>query len=308
MTLDWRDRVADLRQMAGVRRITLDDGPERGVRALSFDTGGGLAFWVLADRSLDIGPLSFCGMPVGWHHPAGFIAPGLHDAQADGGKGIQRSLSGFLVTCGLDNARQPRDGLPLHGSLPLTPARVTGCGEDWDRPDPVLYAEGEVTNAHLQGACLRLFRRIEAPVGEARVTVIDRVENIGPEGAEMRVLYHTNFGFQMVDDGTALTLDGQPMAAVDGETVCHSTPEGFAVEMARPACARWPAARVRMESGLAFLQVWRDARPRRNILALEPANCDRLADGTSGPGKWLEPGESWRTRLDYTFTSENQER
>ncbi len=307
MTPDWRDRVADLRQVASVRRIVLDDGPERGVRALAFDTGGGLAFWVLADRSLDIGPLGFRGMPVGWQHPAGFVAPGLHDAQADGGTGIQRAMSGFLVTCGLDNARQPRDGMPLHGSLPLTPARVTGCGEAWDREEPVLHAEGEVTTAHMGGACFRLFRRIEAPVGAARLTVIDRVENIGPERAEMRVLYHTNFGFPMVDYGMELTLGGQEIAAEHGAPVCHPTPIGSSVDLTRPGCTRWPSARMRMESDLPYFQVWRDARPRRNILALEPSNCDRAADGTSGPGTWLEPGESWRTRLSYTFTSQNQE-
>lgn len=304
---DWVEQVADLRQLASVRRITLDEGPERGVRALSFDTGGGLAFWVLADRSLDIGPLSFRGMPLAWQHPAGFIAPALHDAQADGGTGIQRSLSGFLVTCGLDNARQPKEGLPLHGSLPLTPARVTACAEDWDRPDPLLFAQGEVTTAHLGGACFRLHRRIEAPVGGTSLTLTDRVENIGPEPAEMHILYHTNFGFPMVTEETGLRLDGAPLAAVDGETRCYPTPKGATADITRPACTDWPGVRAQIESDLPYFQVWRDARPRRNILALEPSNCDREADGTSGPGTRLAPGESWQTRLRYTFSSGNQE-
>ncbi|TCS59732.1 uncharacterized protein DUF4432 [Primorskyibacter sedentarius] len=299
----WAENVADLRQLASVRRITLDDGPERGVRALSFDTGGGLAFWVLADRSLDIGPLSFRGMPLAWQHPAGFIAPGLHDAQADGGTGIQRSLSGFLVTCGLDNARQPKDGLPLHGNLPMTPARVTAWGEDWDRPDPLLYVEGDVVTAHLRGACFRLHRRIEAPAGAASLTLIDRVENIGPEPAEMHVLYHTNFGFPMVDAGTTVTLDTAPLAAKDGESRCHPTPGGATAEITRPACADWPGVSAEIHSDLSYFQVWRDARPRRNVLALEPSNCDRADDGTSGPGTRLEPGDSWQTRLTYTFSS-----
>lgn len=302
----WAENVADLRQLASVRRITLDEGPERGVRALSFDTGGGLAFWVLADRSLDIGPLSFRGMPLAWQHPAGFIAPGLHDAQADGGTGIQRSLSGFLVTCGLDNARQPKDGLPLHGNLPMTPARVTAWGEDWDRPDPLLYVEGDVVTAHLRGACFRLHRRIEAPVGAASLTLIDRVENIGPEPAEMHILYHTNFGFPMVDAGTTVTLDTAPLAAKDGESRCHPTPDGATVEITRPACADWPGVSAGIHSDLPYFQVWRDARPRRNVLALEPSNCDLTANGTSGPGTRLAPGECWQTRLRYTFSSTSQ--
>ena len=54
---DLAPLVGDLRQVASVRRIVLDDGAERGVRALAFSTGDGLDFWVLTDRSLDIGPL-----------------------------------------------------------------------------------------------------------------------------------------------------------------------------------------------------------------------------------------------------------
>lgn len=262
---------------------------------------------MLADRSLDIGPLGFRGMTLAWQHPAGFIAPALHDPQADDGTGIQRSLSGFLVTCGLDNTRQPREGVPMHGRLPLTPARVIACGEDWDRSDPLLFAEGEVTSAHLGGACFRLHRRIEAPVGGASLTVTDRIENIGPETARMQILYHTNFGYPMVSEATRLCLDGAPLAAEDGKSQCCSTPGGATADIARPACAHWPGAHARIESDLPFFQVWRDARPRRNILALEPSNCGRRADGTSGPSTRLAPGESWHTRLRYTFSSVNHE-
>lgn len=307
MIHDWQHQVADLRQLAAVRRITLDDGPERGVRALSFDTGGGLAFWVLADRSLDIGPLSFRGMPLAWQHPAGFVAPGQHDAEADSGTGIQRSLSGFLVTCGLDNARQPRAGMPLHGTLPLTPAHVTACGADWDRPDPMLFATGEVTTAHLGGACFRLHRRIEAPVGGATMTLIDRVENIGPEPAEMHILYHTNFGYPLVAADTTVRLDGVPLSLGDQHTACHPTPKGGSADISRAASDGWPSAKVQIESDLPFVQFWRDARPRRNVLAIEPSNCDRTADGTSGTGTWLAPGESWQSHQKYTFLSGNQE-
>ena len=123
-----RPLAGDLRQLASIRRITLDDGPERGVRALAFSSGGGLDFWTLSDRSLDIGPLWFRGTPVAWQGPAGFVGPALLDAQCDGGRGIERCFSGLLVTCGLDHIRKP-PGMTLHGGLPLTPARVTSYGE-----------------------------------------------------------------------------------------------------------------------------------------------------------------------------------
>lgn len=311
-----RDLTPDLRQLASVRRVVLDDGPERGVRALVFSTGGGLDFWVLSDRSLDIGQLSWRGTPLAWQHPAGFVSPALHNAQADSGTGIQRSLSGFLVTCGLENARQPRAGYPLHGSLPLTPTRVTACGEDWQRPRPVLFVEGEAVSAHLGGACFRLTRRIEAPIAGNSLTLEDRVENIGPEPAELMVLYHLNFGFPLVAPDTRVDLEGRTVTSP-----CKEQPEAlmqcvrvdgaptFDASVSRPAAGGWPGISVRIEGDTAplpYVQVWRDPRPRRNILAIEPSNCARLADGTSGTGMLLKPGDSWASRLRFTFSPDAQ--
>ncbi len=120
---DLRSLTGDRRQVASVRRIMLDEGPERGLAALAFSTGGGLDFWVLADRALDIGPLWWRGMPVAWQSPAGFRHPSLVDPEEDGGRGFERAFSGFLMTCGLDHTRQPVDGRPMHGRLHALPAR-----------------------------------------------------------------------------------------------------------------------------------------------------------------------------------------
>jgi hypothetical protein len=307
--------VGDRRQLASVRQVELRDGAEAGVRALVFSTGGGLDFWVLQDRSFDIGALSWRGLPLAWQHPAGFARPGLHAGGADGGTGIERSLGGFLVTCGLDNARQPQDGLPLHGSLPFTPARLTACGEDWEALTPVLYAEGEVTDLHLSRGGFRLTRRIEAPIAGSRLSITDRVENVGPAPAEMRVLYHMNLGFPAIGRGTRVALDGAPVALAEagagsGEPGVDCHPAGgadglFRVDLARPRSGQWPGLALRLEGpsgALPFVQFWRDSRPRRNVLGIEPSNCARNEDGTSGPGTRLAPGESWSARLDITFT------
>lgn len=284
------------RQFASVRGIVLDDGPERGTRALAFSTGGGLDFWLLTDRTMDIGPLWHRGVPLAWQHPAGFVAPGLHASHADGGTGIERTLSGLLVTCGLDNPRQPARGLPLHGSLPLTPARLLAHGEDWDAPEPCLFAEGEVVQAHLSGACFRLRRRVEAAIGGTRLRIRDRVENIGPEPAALRILYHLNFGFPAVGPGALVELDGRQIPAGSG-VACHrsSAPDRF-----RARLLGRNGVRVAVDgpvAALPFVQVWSDPRPRRNVLAIEPANCDRLRDGTSGEGRVLAPGETWAADL-----------
>ena len=165
-----RRLVGDLRQVASVRRIVLDDGQERGVRALAMSTGGGMDFWILTDRSFDIGPVWCDGRPVAWQGANGFRSPTLHDAEADGARGFNRSFSGFLVTCGLDHVRQPDGPHPLHGRFPFTPARVVAYGEDWERDEPVLFGEGETVQSRYGGECIVLRRRIEAPIGGREIS------------------------------------------------------------------------------------------------------------------------------------------
>lgn len=302
-----RPLVGDLRQVASVRRIVLDDGAERGVRALAFSTGGGLDFWAMADRSLDIGTLSLCGAQLGWQSPAGFRSPALGGPDDDGGFGFNRSFSGFLVTCGLDHIRQPRDGHPLHGRLPHTPARLIACGEDWNAPEPLLFCEGEIVQWRCGGEGYSLRRRIEAPIGGRTVRIRDRIENIGTAPGPLHLLYHFNLGYPLVASGAAVDLNGTPvvgpLAAVpdagsrpavdifscEGEaTQCHvrRADGGHQVRF------RWNGA------ALPFLQVWRDLRPRSCVLSIEPCTAGRDADGANTGAPTLAPGDVARFEVD----------
>ena len=53
--------VGNISQVGGVRMVTLDDGPERGVRAAEFRSGEGFNFMVLLDRGMDLGPAEYEG-------------------------------------------------------------------------------------------------------------------------------------------------------------------------------------------------------------------------------------------------------
>jgi hypothetical protein len=304
---ELRSRVGDLRQSASVRRIALDDGVERGVRALAFSTGGGLDFWALADRSLDIGPLWWRGMPLAWQSPAGFRSPALHDAEGDGGLGFSRGFSGFLVTGGLDHIRHPANGQPLHGRLPFTPARVTAYGEDWDRE--VLFCEGEVTLARHGAETLRLRRRIEAAVGGTSLTIFDTVENLGPRPWPQASLYHFNLGFPAIADGAIVEAGGEtllgpllvPDQAMAPESICH--PSGGRCDVLTPLSEGGTLA-VRFAwsaQTLPYLQLWHDLMPGVCVLSVEPCTSDKRPGGLSGEEKILGPGESRRYQLTVSI-------
>ena len=303
-----RPLAGDLRQLASVRRIVLDDGPERGVRALAFSTGGGLDFWALADRSLDIGPLWYRGMQLAWQAPSGFANPALLNRLDDGGRGIERWFSGLLMTCGLEHLRQPAGGV-LHGHLPMIPARISAYGEDWDRAEPVLFCEGEVTQAKVNGEAWRLHRRIEAPIGGSLLRLTDRVENLTAAPRPFGLMHHVNFGFPLVQHGAGVDLDGTDLLTLDTGT-------SGARLRSLAAGTGWRSCTVSASLGeqrlaatlgfdadaLPFLQLWHNLDPATRVLAIEPCTSDRLPTGESGPELVLAAGATHTARLEMSFT------
>jgi hypothetical protein len=306
-----RVMVGDLRQIAAVRRITLDDGAERGVRALAFSTGGGLDFWALSDRALDIGPLWWRGVQLAWIGPGGFRSPFLHDAESEGGQGFGRMLGGLVNTGGLDHIRQPQNGQPLHGRFAFTPTNVRAYGEDWDRPDPLLYAEAEATQGVRGGPSLRLHRRIEARIGGTSLTIIDTVANIGAKPVPQAILYHCNLGFPSISQGTIVVAGGVtllgPIVAPDpdADTVVTSHivmgETGECRVQSRLADGRAFAVVFRFDAKtLPYLQLMHDLRPHAMIVAIEPCTSARHDGGLSGPERMLAPGETRCYRLDIS--------
>jgi hypothetical protein len=308
-----RPLVGDLRQLASVRRIILDDGPEAGVRALAFSTGGGLDLWVMADRSLDIGAVWYRGIPIAWQSPVGFRSPMLHRAEEDGGRGFNRSFTGFLVTCGLDHIRQPAGGQPLHGRMPFTPARVLAYGEDWERPEPVLYCEGEVVQAQYGGEALRLRRRIEALIGGSEFRIEDTIENLGAEPSPQAMLYHFNLGYPAMAAGSEVRLDERLIFGPIRLPDPHDTPASVshpAGDRARAACrlstpsasgATFDLTLTFATDTLPHLQLWRDLRPNVGVLALEPCTSEQPKDGTSASEPLIMPSDRRRYSLSLAF-------
>lgn len=213
---DLRARMGMLSQVAGVRLMTLGDGVERGVRMLEFRTGTGLRFTVLVDRAMDIADCDWRGMAMGWHSPAGFRHPGLHEYEGEGGLAWARSFSGLMVTCGLDHilfmnevpadnyiyGPKPTVSHSLHGRIGTIPARLTGYGERWEGGRCILWAEGIVQQSAVFGEDLHLIRRIEADVGSNEIRLSDRVVNHGFYRTPHMLLYHINLAWPLLDEGS----------------------------------------------------------------------------------------------------------
>jgi len=211
--------AGDVSALGGVRSVVLDNGVERGLRALEFRTGTGLAFDVLVDRAMDIGPAEHGGRSFGWRSATGFRHPALHEYRDEDGLAWLRSFSGLVVTAGLDHtlftaevdASQYRYPFRktvwngLHGRVANIPAHLLGYGEEWRTEDTcTLWAEGEIRQAAIFGEHLRLRRRIEAELGGNAIRLIDTVTNHGFDPTPHMLLYHINLGWPLVDEGARL--------------------------------------------------------------------------------------------------------
>ncbi len=321
-------RIGRLEQAAGVRLVTLDDGIERGVRVLEFRTGSGFSFDVLVDRAMDIGRCEHNGRALGWQSAAGFAGPWYYEPR---GLGWLRGFGGgLLTTCGLEHAlfmaedtaahygypAKQTEEFGLHGRISYRPARLTGYGERWEGETCILWATGEVIQAMPYGERLVLHRRIEARLGESRLTVQDRVENIGEVPTPHMFLYHVNVGFPALDEGSELLIratNPRPLRdfSAEGYTRFHGPERGYVEQVVEHDVqpepdGAVPAAVVNRALGfgayeifnqrqLPFHFIWRMLGHGSYVIGVEPCTnrpAGRLDARARGELIELAPGES----------------
>ena len=205
---DLLRRVGDVSQIAGIRRSTLLDGRERGVKVFEFRTGGGLNFTVVPSRGMDIANAEFRGTPLAWVSPSGLMAPDFFDP-----RNALRSFSGgLLTTCGMMNVgpagEDEGEELPFHGRVSNTPAHQVTADARWERDRLTLMTQGIVRETSASGYTLEMTRNISSVAGSRKIRITDIVENIGFLDAPFMFLYHINAGFPVVDEGSELVLAG----------------------------------------------------------------------------------------------------
>ncbi|GAA1626569.1 aldose 1-epimerase family protein [Leucobacter chromiireducens] len=316
-------RVGHLKQLAGIDDLVETQGSARGARRLILTSGGGLTVEIHPDRALDVGAVTFRGVPIAWHSPTGFTAPGLSvNAETEWLRGFG---GGLLATCGLDafGPASLDDGVayPMHGRVGSVPATVTRT----EVTETELVVTGEVRQAAVFGENLVLRRRISVPLGGSSVVVEDRVTNESPSAAGHMVLYHANIGWPLLDEAAVLEIPStsvtprDPAAEsgmVDWFQISGPVP-GYAEQVFKHDFSGRGIAKVAVDNPgrdlrltLAFdsatlpaLHQWKMLGEGHYVLGLEPTNVDwswgRAAARTAGVLPTLEPGESVDYRLEF---------
>ncbi len=325
-------RVGDISQIARIKPYRLQEGLEDGVQALDVSTGNGLSFTVLAGRGLDISSAHYNGRSLAWRSATTDSHPAYFDHEGERGRGWLRGFyGGLVVTCGLTyagaNGEDEGQFYGIHGRVSNLPATNVQWDGRWEQDDYLLTVRGQVRQATVFGENIRMTREITARLGERRLFLRDRVENLGYKRTEHMMLYHINIGFPVVNDYARLiapTLSATPRDADAEEgkeqfaafqpptagyrekvyfhefapdasgrvTAAIVNPEGEAGDAAGPGlgvyCAYRPAQLPR------FIE-WKMMDAGTYVVGMEPANClvmGRAHDRAAGTLQFLEPGES----------------
>lgn len=186
-------RISNMAQIASITRYTVTHGEAKDLSVIDCNNGK-LRFLINESKACDIMQVYHKGVNISFISKNGFTKRELPFAS--------RFEGGMIYTCGLDNAGR-REGFEIHGSLHNTPSEVTRC----DIQDGTITVEAVMRCTALFGKNLVLRRRITSKLLGDTVTLEDVLTNEGYRDENYCLLYHTNLGYPMLDEGAELKLD-----------------------------------------------------------------------------------------------------
>jgi len=203
----YKDKIINPHQVGGIETYVCDNGAAKGSRVAWINTGSGLRFMVAIDRGLDIVDAFYNDCSLSWLSHNGLSAPRA-DA-ADGLKWLSNFPGGLLTTCGLSHVGGPEEGFGLHDRYSNLPAALESVVQPCLRTDELeMSITGVVRQSTVFGPNLQLKRTISCRLGEPTIRIRDVVTNVGNTATPLMLLYHCNFGWPLVDEGTRIVYEG----------------------------------------------------------------------------------------------------
>lgn len=321
---DLLRRVGSIEAVAGIRRLTHENGRAKGLGVYQV-TSGPLAFTLNIDKCMDLASLTYAGMPLHFVARSGEMAPLWY---GDGPNAAKSITGGMLFTCGFGNVGglQTLPGgrtLPQHGYLRTSPACQHGAQTRWQGDEYTLSVTAEMREAALFGENIVLRRTVTTSLGSPEITIEDEIENENVHDAPLMLMYHINAGYPLLDansyavfeatstrcrdaqaaEGLArqdCRLFGPPMDG-DAEQVFYHTLESHGgvcrAALVNPALGLGLEIRYDKTHLPNFIQ-WKCMASGDYVMGLEPSNC--YPEGLqkqmeTGGLRMLKAGEAIRT-------------
>lgn len=326
-----KDYVGNPLQIRGAEQYILQGGKGDGMRFLYVRNGLGLEAWISLDRAGDVSRVNFKGENYGLFSPCGYVHPQYYDSV---GAGFLKSFTaGFFTTCGLTAVGSPctdeGEDLPLHGTLSNTPSELK-CIEETETE---LIIKLTVRDTQIFGRKLVLKREYVFSYTENSFKVSDTVTNEADAQSPYMIMYHCNYGYPLLTENSIIKI---PHTSMTSRNAHAEEFKSSALQMEKPQAAYEECCYyfdVEEKNGEAKVGIFnpdikrglvmsydKKALPRfvewkmmgktDYVVGLEPANC--TPDGRdvlrqNGTLKFLEPGESGKTGVTFSFVEDKKD-
>ncbi|MBD3671944.1 MAG: aldose 1-epimerase family protein [Planctomycetaceae bacterium] len=319
---------------------TLAGGKQDGVRLISYASES-LSFSLLPTRGMSIYEVRSGDLRLGWDSPVKeHVHPKYINLDSRGGLGWLEGFNEWMVRCGLEFAGHPgldefvtntgevgQMDLTLHGKIGNIPASQVEVLVEKQPPHRV-HIRGVVHERLFFGPKLKLTADLSTVPGEYTLRVRDEVENLGASPQEMQLIYHTNYGANLLEKGAKVIAPGNMISPMNDhaaqaietwDTYQEPTP-GFIEEvfLIHPYANAEGQTGVLLQNAnadrgasihwnikeLPYLTVWKNtvAEADGYVTGLEPATgfpYNRQVEREAGRVPILEPGASRTFTLNY---------
>ncbi|HUG52301.1 MAG TPA: DUF4432 family protein, partial [Vicinamibacteria bacterium] len=212
-----------------VVKTVLHGGRQEGVDLITVDNGR-LSFTVVPTRGMSLHRAQMGGVRLGWDSPVREIVnPVYIDLEANAGLGWLDGFNEWLPRGGIEWSGHPGfEGqrlLTLHGRLQSLPASEVSVaideGEAAGGGPPRIRVLGTVEETSMFGANFELRTEISTTVGSNHIVVSDRVTNRSAQAREFQMLYHSDYGEPILEDGARFVAAAREVRPLDGNAVPH---------------------------------------------------------------------------------------
>lgn len=208
-----------------IRKFKLHGGKQEGVDVVEVNNGR-LLFLVIPTRGMSVLRVDCGDVRLGWNSPVKEIVhPSFINLEARGGLGWLDGFNEWMVRCGLEFAGHPGQdrflnnvgaevtmNVTLHGRIGNTPASEVEVWMESAAPHR-LHIRGLVEERAFYGPQLSLWTDISTEPGSTTIRFEDSITNHAAHAHECQLIYHTNFGAPLLQDGSRFFGAVQRVAA-----------------------------------------------------------------------------------------------
>jgi hypothetical protein len=197
-----------------VRKWTLHGGKQEGVDVITVNNGR-LRLFVVPTRGMGVWRVFRGDVRLGWDSPVKEVVhPKYINLHSRGGLGWLEGFNEWFVRCGLESNGHPGTDrfinnvgeeatmeLTLHGRIANLPAQEVEVEVEREPPYRI-HLRGRVDERMFYGPKLELHTDISTEPGSSTFRIADVIHNRGAQPQEYEVLYHTNYGRPLLEEGS----------------------------------------------------------------------------------------------------------